>query len=60
MELAANWPDERLASPVSPLIDLDTRAIGQQGASGTPQRERLSEETPKGDATVRPYGKRTV
>ena len=45
MELAANWPDERLASPVSPLIDLDTRAIGQQGASGTPQRERLSEET---------------
>lgn len=45
MELAANWPDKSPECLVSPLIDLETRAIGRQGASGKTQRERLSEGT---------------
>lgn len=46
MQLAANWPDKlSRMSGISPLIDLEPRAIGQQGASEKSQRERLSEET---------------
>ena len=46
MQLAANWPDKRPECLVTPLIDLEPRAIGQQGGTlYEGDRERLSEET---------------
>ena len=46
MQLAANWPDKQPGCPVSPLIVLEPRAIGQQGGTlYESDRERLSEET---------------